>query len=458
MQHLLLISLTAGVLILLVLLLRLAALHRLSKTWFVILWAFILAKLLLPVQLPILPHALALTFGETDASTLSTSAVLALPSDSAASASVSGAMPVLPLVWGIGTAGFSIAFFIFYIGSLRRFADAIQIKNCSFLDNWIQHQHLRRPLSVCFSDKTRTPFTVGLFRPRIILPKMDLTETDTLTCILEHEMVHIRRFDCVWKLLGAAAVCIHWFNPFVWLFHHFSDRDLELSCDERVLRRMQADCRSQYAGMLIRMAEHSLSFSPTGSGFSCIALKERVLAVMKDTHSHAVAVFAAILLAGTVCFSFATGAQAAVSLQFWGTPGQILQVSTDGGTLLTKDAGETGTAPMTNTSVGTFRMPNAEPGMYLVYDGTGAIMKIQNAAGDLFYEPTDTSETTATEFIVMSNESSSTIYNLDDPQQLQEAQTAVKNNVPAARRSAVLQSLQKQRGTHIRIYWVAPEE
>ena len=85
-------------------------------------------------------------------------------------------------------------------------------------------------------------------------------------------------------------------------------------------------------------------------------------------------------------------------------------------------------------------------------------MKIQNAAGDLFYEPTDTSETTATEFIVMSNESSSTIYNLDDPQQLQEAQTAVKNNVPAARRSAVLQSLQKQRGTHIRIYWVAPEE
>ena len=71
--------------------------------------------------------------------------------------------------------------------------------------------------------------------------------------MLEHEFVHIQRFDVLSKLLLIAAVCVHWFNPLVWVMYVLANRDLELSCDETVLRRFGGDVRAAYARVLIRM-------------------------------------------------------------------------------------------------------------------------------------------------------------------------------------------------------------
>ena len=71
-----------------------------------------------------------------------------------------------------------------------------------------------------------------------------------LRYVLEHEYVHIRRLDMLTKLIMIAAVCIHWFNPLVWVMYILFNRDLELSCDETVVRRFGMDIKSVYATAL----------------------------------------------------------------------------------------------------------------------------------------------------------------------------------------------------------------
>ncbi len=72
---------------------------------------------------------------------------------------------------------------------------------------------------------------------------------------VEHEYVHIRRLDMLTKLIMIAAVCIHWFNPLVWVMYILFNRDLELSCDETVVCRFGMDIKSVYATTLISMEE-----------------------------------------------------------------------------------------------------------------------------------------------------------------------------------------------------------
>ena len=83
--------------------------------------------------------------------------------------------------------------------------------------------------------------------------KTDWTDETALRYVLEHEFVHIQRFDVLSKLLLIAAVCVHRFNPLVWVMYVLANRDLELSCDETVLRRFGGDVRAAYARVLIRM-------------------------------------------------------------------------------------------------------------------------------------------------------------------------------------------------------------
>ena len=83
-------------------------------------------------------------------------------------------------------------------------------------------------------DRIDTPFLLGLFRPAIYLPS-GLPE-DEREYVLAHEIAHKRHGDCVWKLLGYGLLCVYWFNPLVWLGYSLFCRDLELACDERVVK------------------------------------------------------------------------------------------------------------------------------------------------------------------------------------------------------------------------------
>ena len=82
-------------------------------------------------------------------------------------------------------------------------------------------------------DRISSPLTYGILHPVILLPRQNLSlPQETLDCILTHEYVHIRRFDCLLKLLLTAALCLHWLNPLVWVMYLLANRDIELCCDE----------------------------------------------------------------------------------------------------------------------------------------------------------------------------------------------------------------------------------
>lgn len=99
--------------------------------------------------------------------------------------------------------------------------------------------------------------------------------------ILTHELVHIRSLDCLRKWLLTSALCVHWFNPLVWLMVYTANRDLELACDETVLRLLGDGSRKAYAGVLLEFAARKRPDLAFGSGFGQTAAEERIHHIMK---------------------------------------------------------------------------------------------------------------------------------------------------------------------------------
>ncbi|WP_029233239.1 M56 family metallopeptidase [Butyrivibrio sp. VCB2006] len=98
-------------------------------------------------------------------------------------------------------------------------------------------------------DDVESPFVFGLLRPTIYLPSgLDL---DTINNVLAHETAHLKRLDHIRKQLGFILVAIHWFNPLVWVSFVLFSRDIELACDERVIRDMSLDEKKSYAKSLL---------------------------------------------------------------------------------------------------------------------------------------------------------------------------------------------------------------
>ena len=191
---------------------------------------------------------------------------------------------LLPILRGIWAAGFllcTIAFAWIYFRCCREFQMSLPIEDC-FLENWQRTHPLRRRLSIRQSDQILSPLSYGVWRPVILLPKSTKCgDRFQLRYVLEHEYVHIRYFDAAVKLLMAAALCIHWFNPCVYLMYIFFNRDLELACDEAVVRRFGEEEKSAYAMALIEMEEEKSGLLPLGNSFSKNAIEERIGAIMK---------------------------------------------------------------------------------------------------------------------------------------------------------------------------------
>lgn len=161
--------------------------------------------------------------------------------------------PVWAIVWAVGAAVCAVVFAAAYGRCCREFRASFPVEN-DVIRRWLQSHPLRRTIAIRQSGRISSPLTFGVLRPVILMPKKtDWTDETALRYVLEHEFVHIQRFDVLSKLLLIAAVCVHRFNPLVWVMYVLANRDLELSCDETVLRRFGGDIRAAYARVLIRM-------------------------------------------------------------------------------------------------------------------------------------------------------------------------------------------------------------
>lgn len=308
-------SVSGAVMILAVTVIRALTIHHLPKQMFPVLWGVVLARLLLPFSLPsvlsiysLLEKAAPLLFPAKD------TAPAFLPGApvgqvTARSASENTALPLHQVIWACGVLICGLVFAVAYIRCCREFRASLPVQD-GFAVEWLQAHPLARGLSIRQSDRFSAPLTYGIRHPVILLPKAVSREnTHTLQYVLAHEYVHIRRFDSVTKLFLIAAVCIHWFNPLVWAMYILANRDMELSCDEMVVRLFGEQEKAAYARALIRMEETRSGLTPLCSSFSKNATEERITAIMKMKKATIVSVVAACLLVLGTATAFATSAQ-----------------------------------------------------------------------------------------------------------------------------------------------------
>lgn len=135
---------------------------------------------------------------------------------------------------------------------------------------------VRENIYVC--EGIAAPFTLGMIRPRIYIPQgLSEGERDYIIC---HERVHIRRKDYLVKNLAFLLTALYWFNPFVWIAFYFLERDMEMSCDERVIRLMGTDIKRQYSQSLLNFAEGKGQAAVTPLTFGENSVRQRVKNVL----------------------------------------------------------------------------------------------------------------------------------------------------------------------------------
>ena len=310
-------SVTGGIMILAITVLRALAMNHVPKKTFLALWGAALLRLVLPVSLSstlsiysLLGQKTALNVVDVPAAAtpalLPGQAVAALPQIDAAPVQT---ISVWSIVWIAGVVLCAAFFAAVYWKCCREFRMSFPVDNDASRQ-WLQTHPLRRGICIRQSDQISSPLTFGVLHPVILMPKKtDWNDETALQYVLEHEFVHIRRFDAVSKLLLIAAACVHWFNPLVWVMYVLANRDMELSCDESVVRRFGSDARASYANILISMEETRSGFAPLCNHFSRNAIEERITAIMKTKKITVMSLLlAALLVAGTVTV-FATSAK-----------------------------------------------------------------------------------------------------------------------------------------------------
>jgi beta-lactamase regulating signal transducer with metallopeptidase domain len=314
-------SVSAGVLVIAIVLIRAVALNRLPKKMFLVLWGVALFRLLVPISIPLpfsVPNILVSYDGvsRTVLSDNSISPVYDNPVNAGEvvkwTTETSGqiervAQGLIPniapttVIWFVGMLVAFVFFAFLHYKNHRRLRFATAIRDNDYLNDWLMgHKHIR-PIAIMQSDRIISPLAVGIFKPRIILPKsMNMSDKQLLDYVLSHEYNHIKRYDALWKILLLLALCVHWFNPMVWVMFILASRDLELTCDEMVIRRFGTKTKTAYAYILIGMVEHGSGFAPLYSGFSKNATQERIESIMKNKKLTLASVILAVVLVSTL--------------------------------------------------------------------------------------------------------------------------------------------------------------
>ena len=163
---------------------------------------------------------------------------------------------LLSILWLAGAAVFLALHCVSYLLARRRLLRAAlpptpeQADRCSALR---QALDIRRPVGLMRSSAVRSPMMLGLARPVILLPRRDLMDSE-LDLTLRHELLHLKRRDVAYKAVMLLANAVHWFNPLVWWMAREAGRNLELCCDEAVIRSLNGGGRRAYGQVLLQAA------------------------------------------------------------------------------------------------------------------------------------------------------------------------------------------------------------
>ncbi len=196
-------------------------------------------------------------------------------------------IPVLATVWIIVAVAFLLYAAVSYRRLRRKVSEAVILR-----DNIYQ------------SENAGSPFVLGLIKPKIYLSyNMDSRE---LAHVVAHEQAHILRRDYWWKPLGFLLLTIHWFNPLMWLSYVLLCRDIELACDEKVIKELDCEQRANYTQALLACSVNHRRITACPLAFGEVGVKERVRSVMNYRRPSLWIVAAAVIICAAVAVCFLT--------------------------------------------------------------------------------------------------------------------------------------------------------
>ena len=333
-------SMTGSVVILLVMLARLI-LKRAPKIFSYALWSVVLFRLLCPVAFTAPVSVLNALEPEVQEASESTSVVYFIPAEvtqdpdftfipaknqsemesvqaEESQHSPLDLMTVASYVWLTGTGIMMLYSVIQYIRLRGKLVGAVVYRG-----------------NVYRADYIDTPFVMGIFSPKIYLPS-DVPMNER-KYIIAHERHHIRRCDHIIKLLAYFALCIHWFNPLVWTAFILAGKDMEMSCDEAVIRKMGSQIRADYSASLLRLATHKKIIAGMPLAFGEGDTKGRVMNMAKWKKPRLWVSLICLLLCTTILVACAVNPQTAGSSE--GTEGTEItgKVTTSNGLNIRKE-------------------------------------------------------------------------------------------------------------------------
>ncbi|NMA25848.1 MAG: hypothetical protein GX936_09315 [Clostridiales bacterium] len=195
-------------------------------------------------------------------------------------------MAAATMLWLFGIGGMMIYSAVSLLRLQRKLIGAVRLRDNIYL-----------------ADHIVTPFVIGILRPKIYLPST-LGEEEQSYVIL-HEQTHIRRLDHIVKMLAFLALAVHWFNPLVWVAFVFAVKDMEMSCDERVLKLVGRDIRGEYSASLLSLAAGRRLINGSPLAFGEGNIKGRIKNIMNFKKPAAWVIVISILLVAALSIAFA---------------------------------------------------------------------------------------------------------------------------------------------------------
>ncbi len=194
---------------------------------------------------------------------------------------------IVSVIWLIGIAAMLLYAVTSYVRVHRSVAERIPYEGNIFL-----------------CDHVKSPFILGLVRPKIYLPSS--MDEAAMGPVIAHEKAHLARHDHWWKPLGFLILAVHWFNPLCWVAYVLLCRDIELACDEKVIRQMDIDGKKQYSTALLECNTGRRLVTICPLAFGEVGVKERVKNVLNYKKPAFWVIVVAVVACGVVTVCFAT--------------------------------------------------------------------------------------------------------------------------------------------------------
>ena len=295
-------SISASWLALVVLLMR-AVLKKAPKWVSVLLWGFVALRLICPFSiesmLSLIPSAetvspeimmdwtpeISTGIGSLDTVVNPIISDVFAPKPYASANPLQILIPVAAIVWLLGVAAMLLYTVASYLLLCRKVATAVLLRK-----------------NIYQSENVDSPFVLGIIKPKIYLPfRMDSKD---LAYVIAHEESHIRRKDHWWKPFGFMLLALHWFNPLMWLGYVLLCKDIELACDEKVIKTMDNENRADYTQALVACSINRRRIAACPLAFGEVGVKARVKSVMNYKKPAFWIIIASVVtcIAVAVCF------------------------------------------------------------------------------------------------------------------------------------------------------------